>query len=38
MSIKSIIKVINKPVNSFIFGCFVMSAIFYVMPYLIQYI
>ena len=33
---KNIIKVINKPVNSFIFGCFVMSAIFYAMSYLIQ--
>lgn len=38
MSIKSITKVINKPVNSFVFGCFVMSAIFYAMSYLIQYI
>ena len=34
----NIIKVINKPVNSFVFGCFVMAAIFYVMPYLFQYI
>ena len=33
---KNIIKVINKPVNSFVFGCFVMSAIFYAMSYLIQ--